>query len=144
MNAISETFTRHHKLCDDSWAEAEEAASQGRWPEATAALGRFLAAMRAHLGIEEEALFPAFEQATGMVGGPTAVMRMEHQQMRALVAEARGALGAGSLEQFLGATETLMILVQQHNMKEEQMLYPMCDRALGEGAAAVIGRIEGG
>jgi iron-sulfur cluster repair protein YtfE (RIC family) len=135
MKAISETFARHHKRCDDAWAEAEEAAQQGRWPEAKAALGRFLTGMRAHLGIEEAALFPAFEGATGMVGGPTAVMRMEHQQMRGLFEELEAAAAKQDAATFAGASETLLVLMQQHNMKEENILYPMCDQALaGDGA----------
>jgi iron-sulfur cluster repair protein YtfE (RIC family) len=34
-------------------------------------------------------------------------------------------------ERLLSAGETLLILMQQHNMKEEQMLYPMADEVLG-------------
>jgi len=30
----------------------------------------------------------------------------------------------------LSLAESMMILLQQHNMKEEQMLYAMCDRVL--------------
>ena len=31
---------------------------------------------------------------------------------------------------FLSLAESMMILLQQHNMKEEQMLYAMCDAVL--------------
>ena len=31
---------------------------------------------------------------------------------------------------YLSLAESMMILLQQHNMKEEQMLYAMCDRQL--------------
>ena len=31
---------------------------------------------------------------------------------------------------YLSLAESMMILLQQHNMKEEQMLYAMCDRML--------------
>jgi hemerythrin-like domain-containing protein len=31
---------------------------------------------------------------------------------------------------FLSMAESMMILLQQHNMKEEQMLYAMCDRMI--------------
>jgi len=33
---------------------------------------------------------------------------------------------------FLGLAETLMLLMQQHNMKEEQVLYRMMDQVYGE------------
>ncbi len=32
----------------------------------------------------------------------------------------------------LSLSESMMILLQQHNMKEEQMLYAMCDRVIPE------------
>jgi hemerythrin-like domain-containing protein len=31
---------------------------------------------------------------------------------------------------FLSIAESMMIMLQQHNMKEEQMLYSMCDRMI--------------
>lgn len=75
-------------------------------------------------------LFPAFENATGMTQGPTQVMRMEHGQMRELTEQMNQALAAQDADAFAGAAETLLILMQQHNMKEENILYPMCDQAL--------------
>ena len=65
-----------------------------------------------------------------MTTGPTQVMRGEHQQMRALIDDINKALKAEDKDQFLGLSETLMILMQQHNMKEEMMLYPMCQQQI--------------
>jgi iron-sulfur cluster repair protein YtfE (RIC family) len=42
------------------------------------------------------------------------------------------AITARDADSFLGLAETLMILTQQHNMKEEQILYPMSDRVLAD------------
>ena len=49
----------------------------------------------------------------------------------------KSCLDSQDQQQFLGMTETLMMLTQQHNMKEEQMLYPMTDQALSDGAAVL-------
>ncbi len=38
---------------------------------------------------------------------------------------------------FLDLSETLMVLIQQHNMKEEQILYPMADNAIPDSASLV-------
>ena len=76
-----------------------------------------------------------------MTQGPTAVMRMEHEQMRSLLSQLTEAVSRQDGPRFLGLSETLMVLMQQHNMKEEQMLYPMCDRALAD-TASIIARIE--
>ena len=74
-------------------------------------------------------LFPAFEEVNGPAG-PTQMMRMEHAQMRIMVEQIRTALAARDQQTFLGLAETLMLLIQQHNMKEEQILYPMMDESI--------------
>ena len=58
-------------------------------------------------------------------------MRGEHAEMRATLAQLRAALASRDLDEFGGEAETLLIMMQQHNMKEENILYPMCDMRLG-------------
>ena len=138
MSTILEFMATDHRACDDLFAAAEEAAASKNWDSARDLFGKFQAAMAHHLAMEEEALFPAFEERTGMISGPTQVMRMEHEQMRALIADMAAAAEAGNTSAYLGASETLNMLMQQHNIKEENMLYPMADRALGADGEAVI------
>ena len=140
---LTDFLTNEHRDCDALFADAEHAAHEGDLAAAGSAFAAFAESLRQHLAIEEEVLFPAFEARTGMAGGPTAVMRMEHVQMRTLLEQLQRALDAGSLDDFLGLGETLNVLVQQHNMKEEQMLYPMCDRALGDQADELLQRLQG-
>lgn len=94
-------------------------------------MGRFQTMLLAHFLAEEEVLFPAFETASGMTSGPTEVMRMEHQQMRDLCADMSTAAQACDAPALNGAADTLLVLMQQHNMKEEHILYPLCDQAVG-------------
>jgi hemerythrin-like domain-containing protein len=138
MNAamsFASVFAQHHHHCDDAFANAEACAQRADWAGAQKGFDAFARAMALHLATEEEALFPAFEAATGMQGGPTQVMRLEHAQMRQLLQEMTASLAAKDADGFGGAAETLLVLMQQHNMKEEHMLYPMCDRALASDAA---------
>lgn len=128
---VTANLQEHHKLCDEDFAAAEEAAQRGDWSACAASFGRFRDGLLAHFGVEEERLFPAFERQTGMSGGPTQVMRYEHGQMRDLVSQLEQALAQQDADGFGGAAETLLVLMQQHNMKEENILYPMCDQALG-------------
>lgn len=127
-------FSADHRRCDEVWARVEAAIDDENAKEAERLFGEFDAAMRLHLAMEEEILFPAFEAATGMRGGPTHVMRMEHQQMRGVLDQMARAVSTGDFDAVADHGDTLMMLIQQHNMKEEGMLYPMTERALG-GAA---------
>jgi iron-sulfur cluster repair protein YtfE (RIC family) len=130
MNRLTEILESHHAACDELLAAAETAADAGDWAGCGAALGRFKANLDAHFSAEESVLFPAFEDASGMRHGPTEMMRLEHAQMR----ESTRRLGQAAAERdgdaFAGNVETLVVLIGQHNMKEQHILYPMCDRSL--------------
>jgi len=142
--SITTPLFRHHKHCDEIFAGAEEACADGNWEAGEKAFAHLVDQLEAHFCSEEELLFPAFESATGMTSGPTEVMRGEHRQMRDLLAQMGGALAARDADTFGGAAETLLILMQQHNMKEENILYPMCDNALSTSGieATLAGRLE--
>src|SRR5512143_553507 len=130
MSTILDFLGSDHRACDDLFASAESAAAQRSWDSARTLFGRFQAAMEHHLSMEETVLFPAFEARTGDSMGPTQVMRTEHEQMRGLMRDLASAAAAGDQQGFLGLSETLNMLMQQHNLKEENMLYPMSDQVL--------------
>ena len=137
MTPIRDYMSADHRRCDDLFAAVEQSLTRS----GTAAADLFEAfchATLAHFQAEEELLFPAFEQATGIRMGPTQMMRLEHVQMRSLMDEARQALAAGDQDDYLGAAETLLILMQQHNLKEENVLYPMCDEHLAGHAGELL------
>ena len=131
MATILEFLGGDHRTCDDLFASAEEAVGQKNWGSAQTQFDQFQSAMLHHLAMEENVMFPAFEAHTGNTMGPTQVMRMEHEQMRGLMQEMAHAVEKTDYEGYLGLSETLNMLMQQHNLKEENMLYPMADRVLG-------------
>lgn len=142
MAKITETMAGDHRRCDHIFAEAEASVADADWEEGNARFQKFRQAMEHHFSMEEDVLFPSFEAATGMTAGPTQVMRMEHRQMRQLFTDMEQAVESRDRDLFLGVAETLMIIMQQHNMKEEQMLYPMTDDSLGGDADRIIARME--
>ena len=137
-------LSKHHKHCDELFADAEEACAGNDWTAGGQAFALLNEQLETHFAGEEEILFPAFETATGMTSGPTEVMRAEHRQMRDLLAQMKGALAERDGDTFGGAAETLLILMQQHNMKEENILYPMCDSALASSdvGASLVERLQ--
>ena len=85
-----------------------------------------------HFKKEEESLFPIFEEVSGSTEGPTRVMVFEHEQVRGLIGKMAEAVEKKDTDTYLSLAESMMILLQQHNMKEEQMLYAMCDRVISQ------------
>ena len=142
MHTILDFMGSDHRACDNLFASAEAAVAQKNWDSARDLFGQFMTAMTYHFTMEETLLFPAFESHTGMSAGPTQVMRMEHTQMRDLLQGMQDAVAAANQDGFLGLSETLNMLMQQHNLKEENMLYPMADRVLGDERESLIRDME--
>lgn len=141
MTTISDFLAPDHQRCDTLFAVAETAAASNNWSEAASAFDAFRTALLHHFAMEEEVMFPAFEEQTGMTQGPTQIMRMEHRQMMELLDFMSDALMGKDGEGFLGNADTLLIIMQQHNLKEEQMLYRMADQVL-PGQDQLIARME--
>ena len=130
-SGVSAFFEQDHRDCDARWADVEELLDTQDVDAANPAWQKFDKGMRRHIAMEEEVLFPAFEAAARMGGGgPTAVMRMEHKQMIGLLEQIGTSMESGDAEQALDIGDTLLMLIQQHNIKEEGMLYPMAENVL--------------
>jgi iron-sulfur cluster repair protein YtfE (RIC family) len=142
MTSISSFLGNDHDRCDDLFSQAEQSIDAQDWDQAGRDFAAFRTTLEQHLSAEEEVLFPAFEQATGSSAGPTSVMRTEHAQMRDILSQMAEALEQRDATDFLGGSETLNIMMQQHNLKEESILYPMCDRALGNRHETVLETLE--
>jgi iron-sulfur cluster repair protein YtfE (RIC family) len=142
MSSLARYLTDDHTHCDDLFATAENAAGAAAWPTAQTAMTALHAAVTGHLQREEEILFPAFETASGMSSGPTQVMRMEHTEMRDTLNAMAACVTQHDSAQFLGLSETLLMLMRQHNLKEEQILYPMCAQILAGQADALIAQMQ--
>lgn len=137
MTSIAEYLTFEHRECDRLLDPAEEHARRGRWDAAAQSFDAFAAAFTAHLAKEEQVLFPALEAQAGGALAPVAVMCGEHEAMEELLARIGAGLAARDVDEFTGSLDTLVLLIGQHNMKEEHVLYPMADRLLPDAVAMV-------
>ena len=142
MSTISSFLTTDHRACDEEFADMENAVASGDWDLSAEKLNKFITDLLHHFDMEEKVMFPTFEEVTGMTQGPTMIMRMEHDQMRQLLNALQEDLEKKDRNHFFGVSESLMMLMQQHNMKEEQMLYAMADNHLGASSAQVVEQMK--
>ena len=142
MSSISQYLSADHDHCDNLFIEAENAVSKAQWNNAETLFYSFRSGTELHFSREELVLFPAFEQATTLSGGPTEVMRSEHRQIRRILQELEEALKKRDIDQFLGEAETLLPLMQQHNLKEEGMLYRIASQVLANQADILIEKMR--
>jgi len=127
---ITNYMRDEHRACDGLFVDAEKSVIDGDFKQATEQFLLFADDTLRHFKKEEEELFPTFESITGNTEGPTRVMRFEHEQVRGLMGKMAEAVENSDKDAYLSLAESMMILLQQHNMKEEQMLYAMCDRMM--------------
>ncbi len=139
---ISNFMRDEHRMCDDSFAKTEQAVNSGNFKEAFEHFEKFMIDTLKHFDKEEEILFPKFEEVTGNTEGPTKVMCYEHNQVRGLLEQLKDAIDKEDKDRFFSIADTIMILLQQHNMKEEQMLYAMCDRVLAPQASELVEKMK--
>lgn len=118
----------HHRI--DAGIErfaAAPSSAQGR-----ASLSEAIEALRRHIYLEEEFLFPALQQA-GEPGlaAPVFVMLREHAQLWASLDDLERELATG-LDDAAAQhrCHLLLVALQHHNVKEERILYPEADRTL--------------
>jgi iron-sulfur cluster repair protein YtfE (RIC family) len=141
---ITETLTADHRDCERLLSTVPIRGRGTDWNQVARDTNAFRAAMERHFRFEEEVLFPPLEQVSPMSAGPTEMMRQQHAQIRALLEELDAAVAAADADDYAGISETLHFLIQQHNAKEEGILYPLADRALGAESTALAERLGHG
>ncbi len=141
MEKLVDFMTADHNACDDLFVLAEKAAHANKWQEAESAFNAFRASMAHHFRMEENQLFPALIAAGGP-SGPVQMMLMEHGQMNSLLDNMAIAARQNDARGYTGLSETLLIVMQQHNLKEEQILYPIAAQFLANDWPALHSRMQ--
>jgi len=134
--------------------DAEHARLRDLWEQTTAAVkaeefGRLhglardlIAAVKRHISVEEQVLFPAIE-GKSKNNEPTNAMRLEHRQMEHMLERLKPLLTVAELWTGIRAIEGQEIepgaLLRSHENKEHDVLYPLADKLMGvEQARALV------
>lgn len=141
---VNEALSWDHDRLDDLEDRAFKARARGDFEEAKALYAVFAFGLRRHIRFEEELLFPEFEARAGFPAenGPTAVMRDEHREILVDLDRIEKAIGDGAAP-VDSLRHGLHLVLGNHNLKEEHIVYPMTDQALGElESDALVARIQ--
>jgi iron-sulfur cluster repair protein YtfE (RIC family) len=142
MHTIAHYLHQEHVRCDGEYNLAEAQVSCGDWDGARRHFDAFLVLFETHLSKEEQVLFPRMERAVGNAYGPTLVMRSEHGHMREILARMQEAIAEHEAGDFFDQADAMRILMHQHNLKEEGILYPQADRLLHEQINVVLSAMD--
>ena len=134
--SVSLALELHHRRLDELFDRVEIAAEIDDWSEARREFGQFRAALEEHFRIEEDFMFPSFEAFTRALGGPTTAMRAEHREIARFLDVIEGLLRD---EQPIGDIAAIFeAMLEAHNAKEEQGLYPLFERHAPPEAYSVL------
>jgi len=93
----------------------------------------FKSELERHIIWEEDILFPVFERKTGIKdAGPTLIMRMEHIQIKNHLQEIKRKFHAKKIQDPCKEEVALFKVLESHNQKEENILYPEIDNLTSE------------
>jgi hemerythrin-like domain-containing protein len=118
------------------------------FPQALEALQRFEGELRRHMEMEEQVLLPLYEARVGHVtGGDPEFFRLEHRnilrnldaakaKLRDLIADPKA--GRRQAHEFLDQEGILQHLLNHHDLRERNVLYPRLDDALSEEEKASL------
>lgn len=135
VETLAGALEREHREIDGGIEAFLAARAEGR--SETEPLTQAIAALRRHIFLEEEFLFPPLREA-GMVA-PVFVMLREHGEiwdtLDALEAQLpTGAVTATASEE----CRQLLAQLDRHNAKEEPIIYPQADEVLSAAASASL------
>lgn len=142
MNAITDFMEKDHERLHDIFKKFL-AAKKGDGEKARALFGEFKTGLQRHIVWEEDILFPVFEERAGMYdSGPTAVMRIEHRQIKGFLEDIHDQL-QNEKSQTEDLETGLFAILESHNRKEEQILYPWIDNYVDDPERkALFGRMK--
>jgi iron-sulfur cluster repair protein YtfE (RIC family) len=144
LRRISEALGWDHERLARLEVAAFVARAAGEAETAEKWYAAFSSALRRHIAVEEEFLFPVFEKRLGLSPsvGPTDVLRREHGEILQLVGEILRTIGdrAKLPDEARAAFHEVL---EKHHLKEEEILYPALDYALSPSESdALVAKIQ--
>ncbi len=132
---LGAALEREHREIDGGIEAFIEGLPDGR--SQTEPLLRSMNGLRRHIYLEEEFLFPPLRAAGMMV--PLFVMVRQHGELWNAMDALGTLLDADSdADALLASCRALLELLDQHNSKEEPIIYPQADKVLSVEASAEL------
>jgi hemerythrin-like domain-containing protein len=128
-HAVIYLLLGHLEQSAGSYESAAEARTQG---------ALLAASLGSHAELEDELLFCELESELGAGFGPLEVMRAEHADIEGTIALLRDVDDAAEARRL---AEHIAAAARGHSAKEEQVLFPLAENALGEETLLRVGEL---
>lgn len=122
---VGEALEHDHHEIDSDFQRFREGLERGEW--LTESFEHAAEALRHHIYVEEELLFPVLR--VGGLVAPVFVMLREHAEIWQALDATEAEIGRDPARA-LAAMATMFSVLEPHNSKEEQILYPASGQVL--------------
>jgi hemerythrin-like domain-containing protein len=143
MTEPSNWLVHDHRKYDIALDECEIAAGAGEWKEAITLFRGFLDDLRLHVQMEEEVVYPAFEQETGDPHGEIAELREEHEYLVRLLRDITVVVRTKDYDHFLESLVPLHRIMNRHNRHEEDIFLRLGNESLLMRREEILSRLRG-
>ncbi len=136
--SINKFLTKIHRYCDESFEEIANLVDNEDWQNANEKHIVFSNSLELYFNMEENVLFPFFEEKNIIENEAIDIVKLEHSKLRNISSQLKKSLEDKNEKQFFEISELFMMLSQQLNIKKEQILYPMIDIHLSSEIPLII------
>jgi iron-sulfur cluster repair protein YtfE (RIC family) len=129
-----------HRRLDELFLAHQEALLDSNIERAAAILDEFESELRSHMRFEEELLFPIYERAGRIEGGPIEFYSGEHKKLLDFLARSSATLAGmraappakRQIVELFDQEAMFKQLLQHHDARERNILYPTLDKVATE------------
>jgi iron-sulfur cluster repair protein YtfE (RIC family) len=119
-----------HKSFESAVYKCRSACDDANWSFVQQVFAELVENYKLHVRIEEEVLFPAYEQHPGVTAEPTDFLRADHKQIFSLMEHISSQLNQKAYDTVAEDLSFLYRTMIGHHDKEEQIFLPMASEAL--------------
>lgn len=119
-----------HSEFETSLHEFVDAVEQEAWAQANDFFKQLVTGLKAHMAMEEEVLYPAYESHPDLPQEPVVALREEHDNIVRLVRDLARIIKSRDSEHILQSVLPLDQALISHHEKEEDIFLPMAGRFL--------------
>ena len=142
MNEDTNWLTHDHAEYEAILYDCQSAAEQEDWKTATRLFRELVSHIKLHMHMEEEVLYPAYEQTMNAPQGPTLALREEHDEIYRLLRDLSHVIKTNDSHLFLESLLPLEKVLFKHHEKEEEIFLPMASFVLLSQRDEIMRRLK--
>ena len=122
--------------------ECIELANLNLWEDCEDVFITFVRSLKVHMAMEEEVLYPAYEQHSDFPQDPVRALRQDHDRLFQLVRDIYQILKSRDSEHFVDAVKPVVVSLHHHHDKEEDFFLPMAGHLLMPYRESIVDELK--